>query len=66
MALRKKKFDACLLRINTDEFIVAEWHQLVTTADKPKLTVGSCVGYKRSANKQEKVIRGTIVITGKL
>jgi hypothetical protein len=38
-AVRKKKFDGCLLHINTDDFIVPEWHQLVTTADKLKLTV---------------------------
>ncbi|CAF1462034.1 unnamed protein product [Rotaria sordida] len=64
MANTKKKFEACLLRTTTDVLIVAEWHQLVTTTDKAKLTVGSCVGYKESTKKREKVIRGTIVITG--
>jgi hypothetical protein len=65
MAAKKGKFDACLLRITAKELIVAEWHQLVTTADKSKLTVGSNVGYKRSSNKREKVVRGTIVVIGK-
>ncbi|CAF4906207.1 unnamed protein product [Rotaria sp. Silwood1] len=62
MADKQKKFDACLIRTNDDNFIVAEWHQLVTTANKSKLTVGSCVGYKKSTNKREKIIRGTIMI----
>ncbi|CAF1639183.1 unnamed protein product [Rotaria sp. Silwood1] len=62
MADIQKKFDACLIRTNDDNFIVAEWHQLVTTANKSKLTVGSCVGYKKSTNKREKIIRGTIMI----
>jgi hypothetical protein len=65
MGERKKKFDACLLRIASGECIVAEWHQLVTTAEKSKLGVGSCVGYKTSTNKREKIIRGTIVVIGK-
>jgi hypothetical protein len=66
MAARKKKFEACLLRISDDELIVAEWDHLVTTVDKSKLTVGSYVGYKRSMNKREKVVRGKILIIGKL
>ncbi|CAF3075732.1 unnamed protein product [Rotaria sp. Silwood2] len=64
MANTKKKFEACLLRTTTDVLIVAEWHQLATTTDKAKLTVGSCVGYKESTKKRGKIIRGTIVITG--
>jgi hypothetical protein len=66
MAERKKKFEACLLRITADEFLVAEWHQVVTTNDKTKLTIGSSVGYKTSKNKCEKAIRETIVVIGKL
>jgi hypothetical protein len=66
MASNKKKFDACLLRITDKELIVAEWHQLVTTVNKSKLIVGSSVGYKKSSNKREKVIRGKIVVIGKL
>ncbi|CAF4677091.1 unnamed protein product, partial [Rotaria sp. Silwood2] len=66
MADKKKKFDACLIRTGSDNFIVAEWHQLVTTANKSKLTVSSCVGYKRSTKKREKIIRGTIIIIGSL
>jgi hypothetical protein len=66
MPERKKKFVACLLRITDDEFIVAEWDQLITTADKSKLGVGSSVGYKRSTNKREKIIRGTIIAIGEL
>ncbi|CAF4358105.1 unnamed protein product [Rotaria sp. Silwood2] len=66
MANTKKKFEACLLRTTTDVLIVAEWHQLATTTDKAKLTVGSCVGYKESTKKRGKIIRGTIVITGEL
>ncbi|CAF1505223.1 unnamed protein product [Rotaria magnacalcarata] len=49
-----------------DIFIVAEWHQIVTAADKSKLRVGSIVGFKRSQKTREKIIRGTIVVTGKL
>lgn len=60
----KKKFDACLIRTEDDQFIVAEWNQLVTAADKSKLRVGSCVGYKKPTGKREKTIRGTIVIIG--
>jgi hypothetical protein len=44
MVAKTKKFDACLLHIATGECIVVEWHQLVTTIDKAKLGVGSCVG----------------------
>jgi hypothetical protein len=66
MADKKKKFDACLLRIAEDEFVVVEWDQLVTTASKAKLSVGSCVGYKKSSYKREKVTRGTIVVIGEL
>jgi hypothetical protein len=66
MTQKKNKFEACLLRITPDEFVVAEWHQLVTTADKTKLTVGSSVGYKRSTNKREKPIKGTIMVIGEL
>ncbi|CAF4450948.1 unnamed protein product [Rotaria socialis] len=64
--VEKKKFDACLLRTEADIFIVAEWHQIVTAADKSKLRVGSIVGFKRSQKTREKIIRGTIVVTGKL
>ncbi len=66
MTQKTKKFEACLLRIKTDEFVVAEWHQLVTTTDKMKLSVGSCVGYKRSTNKREKSTKGTIIVIGEL
>ncbi|CAF1190280.1 unnamed protein product [Rotaria sordida] len=66
MAEKQKKFDACVIRTSDADFIVAEWHQLVTTANKSKLTVGSCVGYKKSTNKREKIIRGTIMIIGSL
>ncbi len=66
MVERKKKFDACLLRTNADEFIVAEWDQLISTADKSKLAVGSSVGYKKLTNKREKSIRGTIIAIGAL
>lgn len=62
--MSKKKFEACLLRVNDQEFIVAEWDQLVTVADKMKLSVGSTVGYRNSKNKREKILRGTIVATG--
>ncbi|CAF4074416.1 unnamed protein product [Rotaria sordida] len=66
MADKQKKFDACVIRTSNADFIVAEWHQLITTANKSKLTVGSCVGYKKSTNKREKIIRGTIMIIGSL
>ncbi|CAM4748802.1 unnamed protein product [Rotaria magnacalcarata] len=66
MADKKKKFDACLIRTSNDEFIVAEWHQLITAANKSKLTVGSNVGYKNSTKKREKIIRGTIMIIGSM
>ncbi|CAF0996739.1 unnamed protein product [Rotaria sordida] len=66
MAEKQKKFDACVIRTSDADFIVAEWHQLVTTTNKSKLTVGSCVGYKKSTNKREKIIRGTIMIIGSL
>ena len=66
MTDKKKKFEACLLRITTDELVVAEWHQLVTTTDKTKLAVGSYVGYKRSTNKREKPTKGTIMVIGEL
>lgn len=66
MAEKKKKFEACLLRITNDEFVVAEWHQLVVTTGKSKLSVGSFVGYKRSTNKREKPTKGTIMVLGKL
>ena len=66
MVEKKKKFEACLLRITTDQFVVAEWHQLVTTIDKTKLSVGSSVGYKRSTNKREKPTEGTIMVIGEL
>ena len=66
MTGRRGKFEACLLRISTDEFDVAEWHQLVTTIDKTKLSVGSSVGYRKSTNRREKATRGTIVVIGKL
>ncbi|CAF2146016.1 unnamed protein product [Rotaria magnacalcarata] len=55
-----------LLLDKADIFIVAEWHQIVTAADKSKLRVGSIVGFKRSQKTREKIIRGTIVVTGKL
>jgi hypothetical protein len=66
MSEKKKKFEACLLRDEAGEFIVAQWNQLVTTIDKSKLTVGSSVGYKKSTNKREKIVRGTIVVIGEL
>ena len=66
MTQRKKKFEACLLRGSTGELFVIEWHELVTTADKSKLAVGSSAGFKKSTNKREKLIRGTIVVIGKL
>jgi hypothetical protein len=66
MVGKTKKFDACLLRIATGECVVVEWHQLITTIDKAKLGVGSCVGYKASNNKREKIVRGTILVIGKL
>lgn len=62
---QEKKFEACVIRTEDDLFIVAEWNQLVTAAGKSKLRVGSCVGYRKSAKKREKVIRGTIVNIGK-
>ena len=65
MAETKQKFEACLLRTETNNFIVAAWHQLVTAADKSKLRVDSTVGFKRSPKQREKIIRGTIVIIGK-
>ncbi|CAM4767431.1 unnamed protein product [Rotaria magnacalcarata] len=52
--------------LEADIFIVVEWHQIVTAADKSKLRVGSIVGFKRSQKTREKIIRGTIVVTGKL
>ena len=66
MAVAKKKFEACVIRTSTDELFVAEWHQLTTTAEKAKLIVGSSVGFKKSPNKREKIIRGTILVVGKL
>ncbi|CAF3949357.1 unnamed protein product [Adineta steineri] len=64
MASRKKKFEACLVRIREEELIVVGWDQIVTTTDKSKLTVGSCVGYKQTTNRRQKVIRGKILVTG--
>ena len=66
MATRKKNFEACVLRIQDDELLVAKWNQLVTTAEKSKISVGAYVGFRRSTNKREEVIRGKILIIGKL
>ena len=60
-----KKFEACVLRINDKEYVVVEWKQLVTVVEKSKLSIGSSVGYRKSKDKREKIIRGEIVSMGK-
>jgi hypothetical protein len=66
MTNRNKTFDACLLRVSENEYVVAEWDQLITVADKKRLSINSSVGFKRSKSKREKAIRGTIVLIGEI
>ena len=65
MTHKGKRFEACLLHVDEREYVVVEWEQLITVADKSKLTVGSSVGYKQSKDKRQKAIRGTILLIGK-
>ena len=65
MTHKGKRFEACLLHVGEREYVVVEWDQLITVAEKSKLTVGSSVGYKQTKDKRQKPIRGTILLIGK-
>lgn len=45
MVTKAQKFNPCLLRTDENKFVIAEYDQVVTVADKSELIIGSPVGF---------------------